>query len=76
MVAAPTPVPNTAPVVALTEATEALLVLQEPPDTVADQVAEVPTHSTLAPVMVPAEPEAPTVTVVVAAAVPQALDTR
>ena len=73
----PDVLPNTTPVVGLTLATVGLLDDHVPPVVVEAQVVDVPVQIALVPLSVPADAEdAPTVTVVVATAVPQALVTR
>ena len=59
----------------LMEATEALLLLQVPPDVAFESVVVPPTHTVLVPVIVPADGEGLTVTDCVAVAVPQLLVT-
>ena len=73
--AEPVATPNTIPDV-FTEATEALLVLQLPPDTASVYVAVVPVQIADAPVMVPADGAAFTEIAFVTLAAPQVPDTE
>ena len=72
MVAVPADKPYTLPE-ASTVATDDE-VLHEPPEVASDSVIEEPVQTEVAPVIVPAEPPAPTVTVVVVLAAPQLVD--
>ena len=63
--------PVTTPVVALTVATEVLVLLQVPPVPVLVNVVIEPVHTNVVPLMVPAFESGLTVTAYVAVAVPQ-----
>ncbi len=60
---------------AFTVATDALLLVHEPPDTVSDNVVVEPAQTVVVPVMVPAEGVVMMLTTLVAEAVPQLLAT-
>ena len=68
MVAEPADTQFTIPVLAFTDAIDALLLLHTPPVVALDKVSVVPGQAWLLPVMVPAEGNAVTVTLVVVVA--------
>jgi len=74
IIAVPEAMPVTVPVV-LTVALAGALLLHTPPLTELERRVVLPVHTVEAPLMVPASTGAATVTVVVAVAVPQVLDT-
>ena len=74
MVAEPVATPVTTPEAEI-EAIVASLLLQEPPSVASASVVVEPAQTDVVPVIVPAEAVEPTVTVAVAVAVPQPVDT-
>ena len=70
-IARPPDIPFTTPVIALTDAMDALLVVQLPPPIVEVSVDGEPGHTVVAPLIVPADTPLFTVTMAVATAVPQ-----
>jgi hypothetical protein len=75
MMAVPADVPLTIFIEEPMVAMVVLLLLHKPPLPVLDSVVVPPAHSVAVPVIVPAEGDAVTVTVVIAFAEPQVLDT-
>ena len=71
IVVVPEVTPLTRPVALFTEATVGVALVQLPPLTVLARVVVAPTHTVVAPDMVPASGSGLTVTVAVAATVPQ-----
>jgi hypothetical protein len=74
MVTLPVVMPVTTPVL-LTEAMVLLLLIHDPPVVVLLRVMELPVHTVVGPVMVPAEAGVPTLTMWAAESVPQLLVT-